>query len=97
MSKRTPEQKAEFAEKLAYWRKNGCPGIIRDEAAQPIVSMADGKTYDSKSQYRKALKEKGFVELGDEKPEKEKPLISKTEDIVADVKKTAAKMGVSLG
>lgn len=31
-------------------------------------SMADGKMYDSKSQYRSDLKARGLVELGNEQP-----------------------------
>lgn len=31
-------------------------------------SMADGKMYDSKSQYRRDLKARGMVELGNEQP-----------------------------
>lgn len=38
------------------------------EGVQGIKSMADGKLYDSKSAYRKSLKEKGLVELGNDAP-----------------------------
>lgn len=86
-----------FAEKLDYWRKNGCPGIIRDEASRPIVSMADGKTYDSKSNYRKSLKENGFVEVGDEKPTAPKSFEPDSAEIVNEIKKSAHQLGVSLG
>lgn len=45
--------------------------VIGDYVAGPgdaIKSMADGKMYDSKSTYRKSLKEKGLVELGNDAP-----------------------------
>lgn len=34
--------------------------------ADPFRSQGDGKIYDSKSKYRKSLKEQGYVELGSE-------------------------------
>lgn len=37
---------------------------IISDTHQPFRSMADGHIYDSKSQYRRTLKDKGFVELG---------------------------------
>ena len=43
------------------------PTIISDHHA-PFRSMADGRTYESKSAYRRSLKENGFVELGNEMP-----------------------------
>ena len=46
------------------------PAVIRD-TIDPIVSHADGKTYESKSTYYKSLKEQGFEIIGNEKqPEK---------------------------
>lgn len=47
------------------------PQVISDYAGKDIhgiQSMADGKYYDSKSAYRKSLKEKGLVELGNDAP-----------------------------
>jgi len=47
------------------------PQVITDSAGDTIhgiQSMADGKMYDSKSAYRKSLKEKGLVELGNDAP-----------------------------
>lgn len=41
--------------------------LIRD-TADAFFSHADGLTYESKSEYRRALKEKGFVELGTDAP-----------------------------
>ena len=51
-------------------RQNG-PQIISDYAGSGIngfKSMADGKYYDSKSAYRKDLKSRGLVELGNDAP-----------------------------
>ncbi len=36
----------------------------------PFQSMADGKTYDSKSEYRAALKAEGCHELGNDRPDR---------------------------
>lgn len=47
------------------------PQVISDYAGKDIngiQSMADGKYYDSKSEYRRSLKEKGLVELGNDAP-----------------------------
>jgi hypothetical protein len=41
------------------------PNIISDTIA-PFQSMADGRMYDSKSQYRRDLKSRGLVEAGNE-------------------------------
>ena len=41
--------------------------IIRDHI-DGFVSQADGREYDSKSQYRRALKAQGFVEMGNDRP-----------------------------
>jgi len=46
-------------------------GIISDHMGNGVnglKSMGDGKLYDSKSQYRKSLKEQGLVELGTDAP-----------------------------
>lgn len=51
--------------KAAYVQSD-CMG----EGVQGIQSMADGKRYDSKSAYRRSLKEKGLVELGNDAPTK---------------------------
>jgi hypothetical protein len=40
--------------------------VIGDSIA-PFRSMADGKIYESKSQYRADLKARGLVEVGNEK------------------------------
>ncbi|NDC24024.1 MAG: hypothetical protein EBZ49_07830 [Proteobacteria bacterium] len=49
------------------------PSIISDYmpggAMSAVQSQADGKMYDSKSAYRKALKAGGYIEVGNEKQE----------------------------
>lgn len=58
---------------IAQVRKG--PQVISDYAGTDIngiQSMADGKYYDSKSAYRRSLKEKGYVELGNDAPTAEK-------------------------
>lgn len=42
------------------------PQIVSDTTA-PFRSMADGKMYDSKSRYRQTLRDRGLVEVGNEK------------------------------
>ena len=37
---------------------------IISDSHEPFRSMADGRVYDSKSEYRRTLKDKGYVELG---------------------------------
>ncbi len=41
------------------------PSLIRDYH-EPFKSMADGHIYDSKSAYRRTLKEKGLTEVGND-------------------------------
>jgi hypothetical protein len=55
------------------------PSLISDQHA-PFVSMADGKTYDSKSAYRRTLKAKGLTEVGNEAPvvTRQKPITTNT-------------------
>ena len=43
------------------------PSLIRDQH-EPFKSMADGRIYDSKSAYRRTLKEKGLTEVGNDAP-----------------------------
>lgn len=50
---------------LSQRPKRLTPFVIKD-GHTPFRSMADGKMYDSKSVYRRTLKEKGFVEVGNE-------------------------------
>ena len=59
--------------------KLSAPAIIRD-CLEPMFSHADGKTYDSKSAYYRALKETGtrIVETG-EKPEYEASKLTKAD------------------
>lgn len=55
--------------------KQAGPHVISDYTGggiDGIKSMADGKYYDSKSEYRKELKRRGLVELGNDAPVKGK-------------------------
>lgn len=51
---------------------NSGPSIISD-TTDAFRSMADGKMYDSKRAYRKELKRRGFVEVGNERLDPPKP------------------------
>jgi hypothetical protein len=51
---------------------SGAPSIIRDHM-DPLRHMADGKTYDSKSTFRKVTKAHGCIEIGNEKQHVLKP------------------------
>lgn len=51
---------------------NAGPYIATD-GMDPIRSMADGKMYDSKSAYRRELKARGCVELGNDRQERAEP------------------------
>lgn len=48
-------------------RPNG-PMLIMD-STDAFKSMADGVYYESKSAYRRSLKDRGYVELGNDRPE----------------------------
>lgn len=44
--------------------------FISPDSIGAFRSMADGEIYDSKSAYRRTLKEKGMLEVGNEDPRK---------------------------
>jgi hypothetical protein len=92
MTEKTPEERAAFEEKLKYWRKHGAPGVISDEACTPFRSMADGKMYDSKSEYRKSLKAQGYEEVGNEDMRPPKPKEPSKEEIVSDIKRVMGEL-----
>lgn len=48
------------------------PMLVRDQI-DPFQSMADGRLYDSKSAYRRTLKDRGLVELGNDAPRTSPP------------------------
>ncbi len=87
--KRTPQEKAEFADLLAHLREKGFPQVNGDQT-EPFLSHADGKMYDSKSAYRQQLKERGFEEVGGTQPV-QKAKKPNEEKLVADIKRS---MGV---
>lgn len=75
-----PVSKAEYdrlkahGEELAFQRQPrqgelACPMFIRD-SQKPLMSMADGKIYDSKSEMRKGYKRAGVEEVGNDVPTK---------------------------
>lgn len=39
---------------------------VISDTMDPVRSMADGKTYDSKSRYRAEVRARGFIEVGNE-------------------------------
>lgn len=69
----TEEEIREYKAKEEEYRQSRRPnyGIIQD-TMDPILNHADGKMYDSKSQYRRALKEQGYIEVGNEWKDPEK-------------------------
>lgn len=71
------------------------PAIISDHH-DPFKSMADGKVYDSKSAYRRSLRERGLVELGNEMPQERafEPRSVK-EDIKTAIEQVKAGKGAS--
>lgn len=72
--------------------------VISDEHV-PFKSMADGKIYDSKSAYRRSLKERGLEEAGNERsaftsatPKYERPM----SEYVDTVKRAARELGMDV-
>lgn len=67
------------------------------DSVNGLQSMADGKFYDSKSAYRKSLKEKGMVELGSDAPtaDKAKAVRAKIDDkdLKSDIKTAIEQLG----
>lgn len=51
----------------------GAAVISDDLGTHGVLNHADGKRYDSKSEFRKATKRAGCVEIGNEKPKDWKP------------------------
>lgn len=54
-----------------FWRKSKdisseTVHIISDTVSEGFLSHADGKIYDSKSNYRRELKRRGYIEVGDQ-------------------------------
>ena len=89
-----PVLQAEFNKKfksnLEYWQENGFAQLNFD-GAEPFESMADGKVYDSKSEYRKSLKANGYEEVGG-KTEAPKQKGSTKEEIVSDIKRVMGEL-----
>lgn len=78
----------------------GFPQIHRGDETEPLVSMADGKTYTSKAAMRESYKAannprgQDFIEVGDQKeyldPTSRPPLAPKKEDFLVAVEKAEA-------
>ena len=70
--------------------------MVISDHMDPLQSMADGKTYDSKSAMRKGYKERGYVEVGSDystkQPEPKKP---DRAAINASVERAMSKVGLS--
>jgi hypothetical protein len=48
----------------------GAAPYVQSDSMAPIISMADGKPYDSKSRYRADLKARGMIEVGNDRMER---------------------------
>ncbi len=58
--------------------------IISDGIA-PFRSMADGRHYDSKSQYRQTLRDRGLIEVGNERVDQKPAYKPPVRDTLRDV------------
>lgn len=70
-----------------------CPMIISD-CQKDLMSMTNGKYYDSKSEMRKEYKRAGVIEVGDEAPTKRREKTYMEKD--AEKKKRHASIGKAL-
>jgi len=76
-------------------------GIIQDSMT-PILCHADGKMYDSKSEYRRTLKRHGMIEVGNElkdpdkryKKESMAEIREKDRKLDQDIDRALAKFGI---
>lgn len=50
--------------------QHGTGAYVQSDSMAPIRSHADGRMYDSKSQYRRDLKARGLIEVGNERVER---------------------------
>ncbi len=69
--------------------------ISDDLGIQGIMNHANGKKYDSKSQYYRAVKEAGCVVLGNDAPREAKPLEYKIceKELKRDIAKSIEQLG----
>ncbi len=70
--------------------KSKFPSVITD-SHRPFKSLGDGEMYDSKSQYRKSLKQQGFVEVGNETNWASKP--NKMPDVGESINRAMDELG----
>lgn len=59
------------------------PAIVRDQM-DALTHMGNGKTYDSKSQFRRATKELGLVEIGNDNIQPRKSELPPVRESVAE-------------
>lgn len=88
-----------FVEIPLDWRPMPRPRvhIIGDAPERPFKSMADGEIYDSKSAYRRELKARGYVEIGNDlKPADFAPKPYEPEGIRHDILQAASELGTPL-
>lgn len=60
---------------------------VISDAMAPTVHMADGRTYDSKSAFRRRTKAAGCIEVGNEALPAFKPVEMSSSERVADIKR----------
>jgi hypothetical protein len=72
----------------------GLPYVIRDDLGiHGIQSQADGKYYDSKSEYRKSLKRQGYIEMGSDAPVERKSQIDGEFVSKREIAETISRLG----
>ena len=70
------KDKQELVPAEEYYSERVETHYVQEDTMNPTFNHASGKTYDSKSEFRKAIKAAGCVEFGNEKipePKKAKP------------------------
>lgn len=86
-------RRAEYEER-AFMRQGNqgelcAPMVLRDDMGKDIMSMTNGKFYDSKSELRKEYRRAGVIEVGNDVPMK-KPAPSRDERDRAKKERKAA-------
>lgn len=61
------KEQNKFVAEAEYRRPESLTPYIIQDSCDPFLSHADGKFYNSKSDYRRMLKALGFVELGSDR------------------------------
>lgn len=87
--KRPPHKPIEF-------KKQRAPNVISDDLGlKGVLNHADGKLYDSKSEYKKSVKEAGLEILGNDAPRDCKPAEPKIDmnDLKRDIAQSIQQLG----